>query len=178
MAATSTDKPDSMSQAARREADAYRHGEDRPLGGYLGLMGIYAAGTAAVGLAARVAGRRAPKTIKPWDFALLTMATHKLSRMIAKDPVASPIRAPFTRYEGQSGPGELAEGVRGHGIRHSIGELLTCPMCLAQWVATGFCVGFVVAPTTTRLAAATMSAVGGADFLQFAYTMLQQATEK
>ncbi len=178
MATTSSQSGRTMWAAARQEAAAYRHGEDRPLGGYLSLLGIYSAGTAAVALAVKVAGRKAPKQIKPWDLMLITLATQKLARILAKDPVASPLRAPFTSYEGQSGPGELAEEVRGHGLRHSVGELLTCPMCLAQWVATGLCVGFVVAPTTTRMVTATMSAVSGADFLQFAYALLQQATEK
>jgi hypothetical protein len=30
--------------------------------------------------------------------------THKLARTLAKDPVTSPLRAPFTQYEGVSGP--------------------------------------------------------------------------
>ncbi|HET8590717.1 MAG TPA: DUF1360 domain-containing protein, partial [Nakamurella sp.] len=75
-------------------------------------------------------------------------------------------------------PGELAEEVRGEGWRHSVGELLTCPMSLAQWVATGFGLGLLIAPRSTRVALATMTAVAGADFLQHAYVRLQQATEQ
>ena len=46
------------------------------------------------------------------------MATHKLSRIIAKDPVTSPLRAPFTTFEGTSGPAELAEEPSsGQGLR-------------------------------------------------------------
>ncbi|MFD7922153.1 DUF1360 domain-containing protein [Streptomyces sp. NPDC059740] len=44
---------------------------------------------------------------------LLAAATHKLSRLVAKDPITSPLRAPFTRYQGTSAPSELAEEVRG-----------------------------------------------------------------
>jgi hypothetical protein len=96
--------------------------------------------------------------------------------MIAKDPVTSPFRAPFTAFEEASAPGELHEEVRGHGLQHSVGELLTCPMCLAQWVATGFTLGLVFAPGPVRLALSTFTAVAGADFLQHAYVALQQAT--
>ena len=57
------------------------------------------------------------------------------------------------------------------------GELITCPFCLAQWVATGLAAGLVFAPRATRLVMSTFSAVAGADFLQYAYASLQQATE-
>ena len=162
---------------AHRQAGAYRRGEDRPLGGYLGLLGMYGGSTVAAAGAARLLRRRAPNGISPWDVAQMAVATHRLSRTIAKDPVTSPLRAPFTRYEGLSAPAELGEDVRGHGLRHSAGELLTCPMCLSQWVATAFCAGLVLAPVTTRLALATFTAVAGADFLQHVYVRAQRATD-
>jgi len=162
---------------AQRQGTEYRNGNERPLGGYLSLLSIYATGTAAAALAARRLGRSAPQRLSPWDVLQLTIATHKVSRVIAKDPVTSPLRAPFTTYAGVSAPSELHEEVRGHGLKHSAGELLTCPMCLAQWVATAFCAGLVLAPVPTRLAMATFTAVAGADFLQHLYVRLQQATE-
>jgi hypothetical protein len=160
----------------QQQAETYRNGNDRPLAGYLKLMSVYATGTLGAVLAARKAGR-VPARLSPWDVAQLAVATHKVSRLIAKDPVTSPLRAPFTTYEGLSAPSELEEEVRGHGLQHSVGELLTCPMCLAQWVATGFSVGLVFAPGPVRLAMSTFTAVAGADFLQHAYVKLQQATE-
>jgi hypothetical protein len=162
---------------ASRQANVYSNGESRPLGGYLTVLGGYSIGTLGTTALARLLGRQAPRQFSPWDMAQLAVATHKLSRLIAKDPVTSPLRAPFTRYEGVSAPSELAEEVRGHGVQHSLGELLTCPMCLAQWVATGFVAGLVIAPVPTRLALATFCAVAGADFLQHVYVRLQQATE-
>ncbi|HVU93066.1 MAG TPA: DUF1360 domain-containing protein [Jatrophihabitans sp.] len=161
----------------RQQGVEYRNGADRPLAGYLVLLSVYSSGTLGAVGAARLLGRRAPQRISPWDLAQLTVATHKVSRLIAKDPVTSPLRSPFTRYEGVSAPSELHEEVRGHGVRHSAGELLTCPMCLAQWVATAFMAGLVLAPVPTRLALATFSAVAGSDFLQHLYVRLQQATE-
>lgn len=161
----------------RKQAAAYRHGEDRPLGGYLALMSVYATGTTVAAAGAKAAGRQAPSGLSPWDAAQLAVATQTLARLIAKDPVTSPLRAPFTSYEGLSAPGELSEQVRGHGLQHSFGELLTCPMCLGQWIATGFTLGLVWAPKLTRLAVGTFAVVGGADFLQHAYVRLQQATE-
>ena len=107
----------------------------------------------------------------------MTITTHKLSRLIAKDPVTCPLRAPFTRYSGTSGPAELAEEARGHGVRHAVGELITCPFCTGQWVATAYAAGMIFAPDATRLAGATMTAVAGSDWLQLAYARLQQSTE-
>lgn len=161
----------------RRQAEEYRHGEERPLGGYLALLAAYATGTAGAAGAAKALGRELPDRLSPWDVVQLTAATHKLSRLIAKDPVTSPFRVPFTRFEGTSAPSELAEEVRGHGVQHSVGELITCPMCLAQWVATALVLGLVFAPAPSRLVMSTLTAIAGADFLQHAYAALQQAQE-
>jgi hypothetical protein len=167
----------SVRQWAQRQAQEYRNGNDRPLAGYLQLLSVYAGGTATAAAAGRVLGRSVPQRIGVWDVAQLAITTHKVSRIVAKDPVTSPFRAPFTRYKGPSSSGELSEEVRGHGLAHSVGELVTCPMCLAQWVATAFAAGLVLAPGTTRLAMAVFTAVGGSDFLQHLYAALQQATE-
>ncbi|TDD68405.1 DUF1360 domain-containing protein [Actinomadura rubrisoli] len=157
---------------ARRQKREYTDGADRPLGSYLATMAVYALSAGTVALLARRRGR-AP-SIGAGDLALMTITTHKLSRLIAKDPVTSPLRAPFTRY---SGTAELSEEVRGKGIRHAVGELITCPFCTGQWVATAYAAGLVFAPDATRLAGATMTAVAGSDWLQLAYARLQQAAE-
>jgi hypothetical protein len=62
-------------------------------------------------------------------------------------------------------------------FRHSLGELLTCPFCLDMWVATVFVIGLIFVPRLTRLIAGTFTALAGADFLQLAYAMAQQAAE-
>lgn len=55
---------------------------------------------------------------------------------------------------------------------------MTCPFCAGVWVATGLTAGLVYLPRTTRLATATLSALAGADLLQFAHALLEQAAEK
>lgn len=163
--------------AARHEKHAYAGDEDRPLGSFLALMGAYGTATAGLAAAVRLSGRELPDT--SWsDIALVATATHKLSRLVAKDPVTSPLRAPFTRFAGQSGEAELAEEVRGTGARKAIGELITCPFCMGQWVATGFVFGLVLAPKPTRLTASVFTSLAGADILQFVYAKTQQAATK
>jgi hypothetical protein len=159
----------------RGAAQTYRRGEDRPLGGYVLVMAVFAALVAGAAGLVTARGRRLPE-LGPQDLLLLATGTHKLSRLLAKDPVTSPIRAPFTRYSGTGGPAEVMEEVQtGSGARHAIGELITCPFCLDLWIATGFMFGFVFAPRLTRLVAGTFTALAGADFLQLAYARAQQA---
>ncbi len=150
---------------------------ERPLGFYAGAMAAYGAFSA--GAAVLLRRRRAPlpERIGPADLALLAVATQQLTRTVAKDTVASPLRAPFTRFAGSAGPGEVNEEVVAHGWAHGAGELLTCPFCLSQWVATGFVVGLVLAPRATRLAASVLALRAGSDALQFAYAALESAVE-
>lgn len=162
---------------AHAEAAAYAHGEDRPMAGYAATLATYAATAAALVGVSRLAGKEAPAGV-PWsDIALSSLATFKLSRLLAKDPITSPLRAPFTRYGELSGPSELSDEPRKDSTaRHAVGELLTCPFCVSQWIATGFVGGLVIAPRLTRLAAATFGVVAVSDFLQFAHTWTEQAT--
>jgi hypothetical protein len=159
---------------ARIQRREYTNGEERPLAGDLGAMGVYLGLVSAAAAAVRASGRRLPERIPFGDAVLLTVGTFRLARRLAKDPVTAPIRAPFTRFEGASGHAEVAEEVREHGgAKHAVGELLTCPFCLAQWVGTGFVFGYITAPKATRLAALTMTMVAGSDVLQFAYNAVQ-----
>lgn len=165
---------DQVRTAARDEARAYRHGDARPLGGYVLVMALFAALVAGAAGLARASGRRLPD-LGPFDLLLIVAGTHKLSRTLSKDAVTSPLRAPFTTYKAPGGPGEVVEEVRDTGqLRHAIGELISCPFCLDMWIATGFALGMVFAPRFTRLVAFAFAAVTGADFLQFAYAAAQQ----
>jgi hypothetical protein len=160
--------------AARRVEERYAGGDERPLGSYLGAMATYGAAVTAVVVAIRRRGVPLPDRIDPGDLALLAVATHKVSRTLAKDSVTSPLRAPFTRYKEPAGAGEINEEVTASGAMHGIGELLSCPFCLAQWVATAFVAGLVLAPRATRLVAGVFATRAGADALQYAYAGLEQ----
>lgn len=152
-------------------SEQYAPDQDFPLGGYLGAMAVYAGCVGLLGLTARLT-RRHIDPPGPWDVLVGAAATHRLSRLVARDPVTSPLRAPFTRLEGTAGPAELKEQVRGDGARRTLGELLTCPFCTGMWVATGLSAGYVFAPRATRLAASGLAALTGSDFLHFARAKL------
>lgn len=150
-------------------ASHYAPGQERPLGSYAILTGAYGAGLVGSLVALRVRHRELPERLATRDVLLIGIATHKLSRLIAKDKVTSFIRAPFTRFQEASGQGEVEEEPCGHGVRLAVGELLVCPYCLAQWVATGLTVGLIGAPRLTRLLSAVFVSHTVSDFLQVAY---------
>lgn len=149
--------------------EGHSPGQERALGGYAVLMSTFATVVAAFAAWLRASGRDVPPRIETRDLALISLATHKTTRLIAKDRVTSTVRAPFTRYEGDAGPGEVSEAARGRGMRRAIGELLVCPYCLGLWVASFFTAGLIVAPRTTRWVMSVLTAVFGADLLQIAY---------
>ncbi|NRQ32632.1 DUF1360 domain-containing protein [Nonomuraea sp. NN258] len=159
-----------MTEMLEKAGRAYNGEHDLPLRGYARILTVYGATVAAAIAVAALTGRRPPIRVGPMDLLLMAGCTHKLSRRLAKDPVTSPIRAPFTRFEGHSGPSEIDEEPRG-----TMGELLACPFCLAQWTATGYAIGLVFAPRLTRLAGATMTAVAASDWLQLAYCKLMRS---
>jgi hypothetical protein len=110
-----------------------------------------------------------PERFSTADLVLLGVATHKYSRLLAKDRVTSFLRAPFVRYEGEAGPSEVSESARGQGPRRAIGELIACPFCVGMWVASGLGLGFVAAPRVTRFVAGVGTALAVADFLHLAH---------
>ncbi len=167
-----------VAERARQEAGAYSGDDPRPLSGYVAVLVIYSSLVALTALLAALTGRTLPDRWRVIDLLTVTAGTHKLSRTLTKDAVTSPLRVPFTHYAGTGGPAELQEKPRQQSqLRHSLGELLTCPFCLDVWVATAFVIGLIFAPRFTRLVAGSFTALAGADFLQLAYAWAQQAAE-
>jgi hypothetical protein len=158
---------------------SYAPHEHRPFDGYVLTMGAFGVLAGSLATAVKVTGRPVPERPATADVVLISIATHKLSRLLAKDSITSPLRAPFTRYAEPGGSGEVNEEVRdgGSSVRHSVGELVSCPFCLAVWVATGLTGGLVLAPRLTRLAASALTAVAASDFLQLAYSIAKEAAE-
>jgi len=148
--------------------------ERPPLLSYATLMGVFGALFGTGLLTAKRTGRELPTRIGAADLITIGVASHKLSRLIAKDKVTSPLRAPFTELEGEGGPGELEESSRGSGARKAIGELLICPYCLGLWVVAAFALGLLFAPRLTRFLAAILSALTISDFLQIAYKAAEE----
>ncbi len=108
------------------------------------------------------------------DIALLGVGTHKLGRIVAKDFVTAPLRAPFTRRAEAEGGGEVHDEPRGGPIRETLGNLLSCPYCLGPWIAAGFGTALALRPKETRFVLATLAAVTISDFLHQRYATLNE----
>jgi hypothetical protein len=145
----------------------------RPLGGYARLLALCAGGSLGVVVLLRRRARRLPQ-LGPMDLVLYGLATEHLSRLITKDSVTAVLRAPFTEFEEAAGEGEVNEKAVGHGTRHAVGELLTCPFCAAQWVATALVAGSVAAPTLTRAVVSVSAMARLSDYLQLLYAYTRQ----
>src|SRR6185437_6010639 len=149
--------------------------QPRALRGYGALLAGF------VGLAAAFAGwfrasdRELPDRMSAGDLALLTVAGHKMARMIARDRVTSVVRAPFTAFQGDAGPGEVDEAARGGGLRRAIGELLVCPYCLGMWVSAALTASLLIAPRFTRWLCAVLVMYFGSELLQIAYARAESA---
>jgi hypothetical protein len=170
-------------QSARTDSDRLgananpAHEHDMPLRGYSVLSATFVTGVVGAVLAAKRSRGGLPERYSPWDLITAGTATHKISRMLTKDRVASVIRTPFVENQERVGHGEVSGEPRGRGVQRAIGELLTCPHCLGQWIAAGFGVGMVAAPDAARLVAFVYSTQAISDFLQLAYRASTDAVD-
>ena len=149
--------------------------EEQLLAEYAALLGFYIASVAVL-TGAAIEQKRFPKRISLLDLALLGIATHKLSRIIAKDRITGILRAPFVSYIRSAGAGEVEEEPRGRGMQRGIGQLISCPYCMAPWCATALAFGLVFAPRVTRFFAGILASVAASDFLQRAYLAAKEKT--
>ncbi len=174
-AAPSTERDGEAAGGGPRDGPlaGYAPDGEQQLAGYFALIGAFLGFAGGFSLWLKRSGRELPERIGMGDLALVTLATHKASRLIAKDRVTSAVRAPFTRYERRGGPAEVEERARGRGLRRTIGELLICPYCLGMWIATAFAAALVVAPRPARWVASVLSVHFGSDVLQVLYKRLE-----
>ena len=149
--------------------------EEQLLAEYAALLGFYVASVAVL-TGAAIEQKRFPKRFSLLDLALLGTATHKLSRIIAKDRITGILRAPFVSYIRSAGAGEVEEEPRGRGMQRGIGQLISCPYCMAPWCATALAFGLVFAPRVTRFFAGILASVAASDFLQRAYLAAKEKT--
>ena len=156
-----------------RPFHGYAPQERVPLRGYGAALLVYGL---TLSLALRVAGRprlRFRRSRLRWnDVALLGVGTHKLSRIVTKDFVTAPLRAPFTRRRESEGAAEVHDEPRGGTLRQSVGYLLTCPYCLGVWLSTGLATALLSRPRQTRFFLGMLAADTVSDFLHLSYAGL------
>jgi Protein of unknown function (DUF1360) len=116
-------------------------------------------------LAARLIPLQLGASPSLFDFVLLAFATIRLGRMVAYDRVMEPFRAPFTKtVPDKSGVGKTVIS-RGTGVRCSIGQLISCPICIGTWIAAGLVYALYTFPGPARVFIIISAVVGLAEML-------------
>ncbi len=149
--------------------------DERLLAEYAATLAFFIASVAVLTGVARQQNRF-PKRFGPFDLALLGVATHKLSRLLAKDRITGIFRAPFVNYIRSAGAGEVEEEPRGRGLQRGIGNLVSCPYCMGPWSAAALAFGFLFAPKISRFFAGILSSVAISDFLHRAYVAAKESS--
>jgi len=142
-----------------------------PYDAYAVITGIFAGGLGVAGAFARVLGRN-PACQTPLDLVVLSAASFKGARTLARDEVTSFLRDPFVRGRAHTGEGE--EPVETGDWEQAIGELVTCSRCAGTWVAAGLASTQILAPRFGRLLTWSLAAAGINDFLQAGFAALTE----
>jgi Protein of unknown function (DUF1360) len=150
-------------------------GADMPLPQYAALVAAY--GALIAGLIALEGKSGSARKIGFGQLVWLGISTHKLSRLVSKDRVTSPFRAPFATFVKSDGAGEVEEEARGSGMQRAIGDLVTCPFCVSPWVALALMAGWLLLPRATRIVCGILTSVALAHFLHHGYVALENRKE-
>jgi hypothetical protein len=131
-------------------------------------VGTFAGGLAAAGVLGRLLDRD-PQCQTALDLVVLSAATFKAARTLARDEVTSFLREPFVRGHAHDGDEEPVES---GDLNQAIGELVTCSRCVGTWAAAGLAATHVLAPRFGRLLTWSLAAAGANDFLQAGFAVL------
>jgi hypothetical protein len=139
-----------------------------PYRAYAAITGLFAGGLVLAGGLSRLLGRD-PQCQTSLDLVVLSAATFKAARTLARDEVTSFLREPFVAgraHEGGEEPVETGD------LQQAIGELITCSRCTGTWAAAGLASVQVLAPRFGRLLTWSLGAAGINDFLQAGFAGL------
>jgi uncharacterized protein DUF1360 len=145
-----------------------------PYQAYAGIMAVFAGGLAAAGALSRLLDRD-PQCQTTLDLTVLSAATFKAARTLARDEVTSFLREPFVRGHAHVG-GE--EPVETGDWQQAIGELITCSRCAGTWAAAALASTQILAPRFGRMLTWSLAAAGINDFLQAAFAALAHRADE
>jgi Protein of unknown function (DUF1360) len=144
--------------------------ERPPYEAYAAITGVFVGGLGLAGVAARILDRN-PACQTPLDFVVLSAASFKAARTLARDEVTSFLREPFVKgkaHEGGEDPVESGD------LRQAIGELVTCSRCGGTWAAAGLATTQILSPRFGRLLTWSLAAAGMNDWLQAGFAALSE----
>lgn len=152
----------------RPAADGRAPGRARPTepGDYGALNVVYLALFSGV-VAATSRRPGADTAIPAREIVPLGVATFALSKVVAREKMGTWVRDPFVEEDAERRPGPP----RGRGVRHAVGELLTCTRCVGAWAGLGLVSLRVLSPPAGRIATVVLATSGVNDFLHAAFRL-------
>src|SRR3954463_11158396 len=150
----------------RDAAESEQRRDDTPTtaSDYLAVNAVYGALAATVLFSTRKQYARDP--ISGRELLPISAATFALSKLIAREKIASWMREPFVALDhGERGP-------RGRGLRRVVGELVTCTRCVGAWSALGIVGLRLSAPDSGRIVTNVLAASAANDWLQSGFKLL------
>jgi hypothetical protein len=152
-----------MAAVADRPAE-----QSPPYEAYAAITGAFVGGLGLAGLAARALDRN-PACQTPLDFVVLSAASFKAARTLARDEVTSFLRDPFVKGEAHEGDEDPVES---GDFRQAIGELVTCSRCGGTWAAAALATTQILAPRFGRLLTWSLAAAAANDWLAAGFAVL------
>jgi hypothetical protein len=137
---------------------------------YAALNAVFGALLAGVIVATRErTEKRDPLTTR--DLAVTGAATFALAKVIARERIGTWVREPFVDEDDGQEP-------RGRGIRHAVGELVTCTRCVGAWSALGLIGLRLTNPAAGRVVNDVLAVSAMNDWLQAGFKLLCAKTDE
>ena len=137
---------------------------------YAALNAVFGVLLAGVVLAARERAREG-EPLSTRDLAVTSAATFALAKVIARERIGLWVREPFVDERDGKRP-------RGSGIRHAVGELVTCTRCVGAWSALGLVGLRLTSPGAGRVVNDVLAVSAMNDWLQAAFKLLCAKTDQ
>ena len=93
--------------------------------------------------------------------------------MVAKEKIGTWVREPFVEQDADHRPGPP----RGRGLRHAVGELLTCTRCVGAWAGLALVSLRILSPPAGRIATTVLATSGVNDFLQAGFRLTAEQAD-
>ena len=139
---------------------------------YAVLEAVFASGLIGVAALTRRRERDGRPAIPRRDLPVLALATFALADVLAKEKVSTWLREPFV-HEGADHKPVAPEG---EGMRHAVGELLTCTRCVGTWSALALVGLRTASPSAGRATASILALAGVNDVMQSGFRLLAERT--
>lgn len=164
-----------VNDAIQRSAEAPESGEPptEPID-YGTLNAAFGALLTALAVAGRHHPDRVAAALEPRDLPLVFAATFAVSKAITRERIGVWVREPFVEEEEEGE--DSGRRPRGRGLRHAVGEVLTCSRCAGVWGALGIVGLRMAAPNGGQVATGVLATAAANDFLQAAFRLLTERT--